>query len=408
MAAVVFADAFTIYTTISHLTSFFFLLAALWSDLLLIRVWLVLAHIFLLVSWLWNEPQVIFLDMAIWTTVTMFFHGFAVYRHLTDEVQRSFADKFEEQVFSFFNRRCGMHKQEFFMIMREAERCTIGKGQVIMTEGSNMFYLHLLVQGVVKYTVGNDTAPYQYRSGDLFNTEIGNVFGVHLGFSESLRAWAETDCILVRWPYAAVVAMSRMSPSVGGYWRNLLLFTMGQRLRRREHLADDMLAEGTGARGLMELIASVDSHGVPEDESWLTGGRSRDFTKEYEEEEKAYEANSTGQTLKGGWSWFWSSFGPFPPPGVRHYTLPEVAKHADRDGDSRTKIVRKVTKSLEQVGRAEERAQRNSSNGWGLLDDTFAAIARRRKGSNSSWGGFFEDAIGSIAGRRGSTNGART
>ena len=74
-----------------------------------------------------------------------------------------------------------------------------------------------------------------------------------------------------------------------------------------------MAADSSGGHPLRRLVCAT---GELEPPSVLAGGRSRDFTDPLRQYERQ------GPTAAGTWAWLKRSLNPFPPPGLRHTSLP--------------------------------------------------------------------------------------
>lgn len=77
--------------------------------------------------------------------------------------------------------------------------------------------VYLLVEGCCSYVNegGMNRSPDRLLlSGHVFSLSALNVFGVYIGFDQSLgvnfEAWAETDCLLYRWA-AGVCLLHRLA-----------------------------------------------------------------------------------------------------------------------------------------------------------------------------------------------------
>ena len=332
-----------------QLSNIFFFFAAIFGDILLIRISLVGGFVFLIINACTGLPnykqvylnqidgeQLIFVDMIVWFVITGAFHLIVVYLHVRDEFPVKLQDEEEEAVWRLFYRRSGMPRLEFAEVMKRAHwrRCTAG--EIIVDDSNALAYLHLIVEGVVEFDTvyhGVKSSPRQLYSGDLFDMRVTNVFGVRVGFnSESFRAVAKTDCTLLVWPFEAVNVMAnRIAPAVSSYWRNMLLYSVASELNRSH-------------QGVQEL-GTLDSRGIPEAPYWKEGSRSRDFDPLLPEERP--EKNS----LLGVLRWILASVKPFPPPGFRHNSLPKTGVLAKNRTEAVFDSLQQAKKEPSALGR---------------------------------------------------------
>eukprot|EP00055_Hartaetosiga_balthica_P003989 m.9720 g.9720 ORF g.9720 m.9720 type:complete len:351 (+) comp3529_c0_seq1:152-1204(+) len=312
----VLANSAGLWGQLSNLT---FFLCAVFSDILPIRVCLTLGYLFLLISALTGFPDfkqiffndslgdagpLYFVDTAVWCCLTLPFHAYAVFRCLQDEMKITF-DEDTEKVWRFFYRRSGMGRLELRRVIKNASWVTVKKGETIIDGNRNLQYFFLIVEGVIEFSSkyqGITSTPRQLRSGDFFDMKLGNLFGVNLGFNHDVfHACASTDCTLLMWSFDDMNAMATQeAPAISSYWRSMILFSVSHELNR--------LHEG------MTLVGAEDTQNIAEDPSWMQGGISRDFTRPIQAEEQL--------KAPGILPFLWRSFGPFPPKGLRHHTLP--------------------------------------------------------------------------------------
>eukprot|EP01147_Barroeca_monosierra_P002621 gene2621-5523_t len=303
-----------------QLLNFFFFQAALVSDVLLIRMCLVGGFVFLIVNGSTGIPDykqlfyntvdgepIIFLDIIIWSVITGSIHVYVIYCLIKDEAHIKLKDDEEEAVWRLFYRRSGMPRLEFCEVVKRAFWHRVKSGEVIVDETNELSRLHFIVEGIVEFESafhGVSSSPRKLGSGDLFDLNVTNVFGVKVGFDhDRFKAVAKTDCLLLTWTFDQVNIMaSRLSPSISSYWRNMILYTVAAEYNRTH--------EGFRA------IGAVDASGKAEDASWRSGARSRDFSPLKPEEEP--KKNSFMGTL----GWIVKSYNPFPPKGLRHNSLP--------------------------------------------------------------------------------------
>lgn len=215
-----------------------FLLSALVSDLLILRLFLFAAYIFLFAAALtgyprfprwgwqggaptrrsqrrevgvWHPPgqvtalpssvplltptflppqppptDAISVDGLAWSSTIIVFHGYAVWRHLWDERPIRFRSEDEEQLWRLFHRRSGMYRLEMSECLRYGRWARYAAGDVIVTPGASHLRLHLVVEGLVELEVdhgaGKERVLNTLHSGTIFDFGVANVFGVYIGF----------------------------------------------------------------------------------------------------------------------------------------------------------------------------------------------------------------------------------
>lgn len=303
--------------------NFFFFGAALFSDLLLLRICLALGYFFLMMNNIMGSPvapdwyvntslgddHLLLLDGLVWSVVVGFFHCNFVYHLLRDERHVKLGNEEEESIWRFFYRRSGMKRLEFLQVMRNAELLNFKAGDVIVDSDNSLQYFHLVLHGLVDFEASyNDVKSKSTRlhSGDFFDLEVANVFGVRLGFeSDAFCAHAATPCRIIRWSFEDMNRMATHGPPVlSSFWRNMLLYSLASELNR--------VHPGMNGRGCL------DSSGEPEDPSFFEkGAPSRDFTMPLLADE-APPRRTFMSTLR----WMIRSIKPFPIPGLRHNAMP--------------------------------------------------------------------------------------
>ncbi|GAB4817869.1 hypothetical protein N2152v2_004915 [Parachlorella kessleri] len=293
-----------------------FLLAGLFGDILLIRLFLTLAYVALLAGALTGYPRfgdfgfngTISADGIAWAVVCLALHLYALCQLVRDERVIRFRSDDEEQLWRFFYRRSGMGRLEFKQVLKYGSWVRVPAGKRILGARDSRLRIFLLVEGhATFYTCyGGYTDPGRpMYSGALFDKGLLNVLGVFVGLEKGedklFRAVAETDCLLYSWTVEELSAMATQhGPAVAAFWRNFALSQLGMELELRSHKG----AEPLCATGETEAFA------------FLHGARSRDFTdplRPYEQQRR---------TAKGTLQWIWRSLSPFVPPGVRHTALP--------------------------------------------------------------------------------------
>ncbi|EGD72459.1 hypothetical protein PTSG_00482 [Salpingoeca rosetta] len=327
-------------------SNFFFFMAAVFGDILLIRICLIGGFLFLMINacvglpdyhdfWK-NSTPIIFIDIIVWCVITGAFHVYAVYLLIRDEAPVSLKDEEEEAVWRLFYRRSGMGRLEFREVIKRGYWRSYAAGETIVDETNALSHLHLIVEGVVEFTSvfhGIKSPPRKLYSGDLFNLAVTNLFGVKVGFnSDSFVAVAKSDCLVLCWSFDQVNVMAnRIAPSVSSYWRNMILYTVASEFNRTH--------EGVAQLGCL------DARGTPEAPYWYHGARTRDFEPLEEDEEP--ETTSCGGIMR----WIIKSIDPFPPPGMRHNSLPASGILAKNRVEAVVKSLDQAHKDVHALGR---------------------------------------------------------
>lgn len=299
-----------------QLASASFLFVALFSDVLLIRLFLTFAYVFLLLGATTGHPgwkdfdlnNSVAVDGIIWASICLLLHGFALCRLVYDERPIKFKTPDEEQLWRFFYRRSGMKRLEMLQVLKYGRWVRVEAGQPILGPKDSKVRLCLLVEGLASFKTvfhGRGDVKKQLHSGAVFDLALLNIFGVYIGLErgqhKSFHATADTDCLLYTWGAEELSIMAtKLSPAVAAFWRNFTLCTVGMTLDYQGHQGTNMVC-ATG-----------------EDESPLVlqGGRSRDFTDPL----RSYEQQR--HSVRSVLTWIWRSLSPFLPPGSRHNALP--------------------------------------------------------------------------------------
>eukprot|EP00884_Botryococcus_braunii_P009882 jgi/Botrbrau1/18896/Bobra.177_2s0054.1 len=237
-----------------------FLLSAFFTDLLLIRFWLVLANYFLLLegalgmpglnSWI-SLDGVFAVGIVSFSFAGCFLHTGAFAHLLWDERKIVLKTEDDEQLWRLCYRRSGMNRLEFEACLKLGEWVHHKAGDIIFDvdrdEPEDCLALRILVEGLVRFapagTADDLEKPQNWEelhSGALFSLMACSCFGVFLGFEadELGVVVAQTDVLLFRWSFNAVEKMaSGISPSTSGFWRNMLTFQLANELNRARYQA---------------------------------------------------------------------------------------------------------------------------------------------------------------------------
>lgn len=223
-------DPFSIWIQVS---SFSFFLAGNFSDLLIIRICLSSAYVFLFLNSilgapLWpsfTSPNKIQLDGVCWACLNLYVHVSTVVRLLKDELPAKLSED-EQALWRMFYRTGGLSQKMFQTnVAKYCQVVTYTEGEQIDTDQ----YFYIIYKGIVKLTVkdehhGTIVSSRKARSGQLFDFRA-------LGLLEDHRS-------LVKHKLEAVVAVSNVTlfrfpkeqmpliaskPSTRLMWKELLM-----------------------------------------------------------------------------------------------------------------------------------------------------------------------------------------
>ena len=165
-------------SVLSQLTNLFFLASGLFNDLLIIRLCLTLAYLFLLASAIvglpgWNESMWtgrMAVDIIVWSIANIVVvHGSGVIRMYYDERPISFPQEFD-MLWRFFYRHSGLSRAQFQALMiPHLELKTFREGDLIPCK--DHFYILLdgmVLMNIVHKEVPSKTHTIRLASGDMF------------------------------------------------------------------------------------------------------------------------------------------------------------------------------------------------------------------------------------------------
>ena len=207
-------------------SSLFYLLAGLYSDLLLVastspsgalaceqvafqsnypqQSRLCARYVLLIVNGLlgfplWgdyvSDPQFIAIDTVIWSVVGLYVHFSSFLQLLYDERSVPLAET-EDELWRFFFRHGGITRVLFARyVLRPGEIRTFSPGTLI-NDPTQSERLHLIIRGHVRahieYEQGHRT--FDFYSGDLFEFRFLHQFGLRVGFLDAqMQAVAESE-----------------------------------------------------------------------------------------------------------------------------------------------------------------------------------------------------------------------
>ncbi|KAI9024832.1 hypothetical protein DFJ74DRAFT_57345 [Hyaloraphidium curvatum] len=316
----------------SQLASFFFLMSAVFTDLLLLRFCLVLANMFLVVSAsvgfpLWpaiygdGGPAV---DSLVWASLALVLHLWALIRLLLDErPMKPFEAPDDEALYRFFALRTGIRRVDFLDILEHGEWVHVPEsGRLLPTESM----LYLVVEGAVACKVTNwrrrptddfrdEASRFVLGSGDFFDLKLGNTFGIPIGFhSVGFEArTASSQALLFAWPAESLNYFATKAPGVvGAAWRNMVSFAV----------ADVAHSYMNPSQHPKYLPAKDDSQYPQQEEVAELAHRHPDFSTLPDTVSMRRKKMGCWDRTEGFLGWVFGSMDPRPPKGVRHYAVP--------------------------------------------------------------------------------------
>jgi len=310
-----------------QLANFFFVMAAIFNDVLLIRISLTVANAFLILTaalgWpMWPEfaapgnPAPV--DTLVWCSIAFVLHFWATSVLIMDERSRGrFEDDHVESLYQFFLNRTGVARRDFVRILNNGRWTRIvHKGTRIDTDKE----LYLIVEGYVDCEIDGwrrreDDRQFTERerkskgssfrirlgSGEIFDLRLANVFDVPVGFfNTSFGARTASDNVLLfSWSLDALEEFSHRSPPViVQTWRNLIAFAVADIAHR------PLMSEEERMKHMIKDSKHADFR-IP-------------VTQPPSKKKRAVD------TMK----WLLKSMDPRPPPGLRHTAIPVLSINA--------------------------------------------------------------------------------
>lgn len=297
-----------------------FTLAGWFGDILIIRIFLFLAYVWLLTGavtgyqrWpLYAWSGSISLDGLIWSSINCLVHFAAILQLLWDERPISFTSEDEQQVYHFLYRRGGCEGLEAKAIISRGTFRRVPANEMILNPVEATKKLVLLIEGKARCTrrskddAEGTSAPF--LSGMMSDKSLLNIVGVYTGFEKddvSFEVVAEKDCLVIEWTLEMLDAIAtRCGPSVAAYFRNFVLCQFAIEMEFRSY----------------GIESAKCSSGILEDPSWLQGARSRDFCEPLEE--PPHQGTPVWRAITRCCTWVFNSLTPKMPPGIRHKALP--------------------------------------------------------------------------------------
>lgn len=329
----------------SFLAALSFTFSSLFSDILIIRVSLLFAYVFLLITGALGNPLwpgvegdgKISLETIVFAAINVVTHSTAIARLLYDERPIRFDGEDEERLWRFLYRRGGFEPLEARKVMDRGTFRRVPQGGVVLSEEEASDKLCLLVEGKASFrrrqiiyscdgdgcsrvdttsgtrlaSRGEDSKDIEdvqgvLLSGSIFDMRLTSIFGVYTGFEgvqtntvKTFSATATGDCLVFDVPFENLDELaSHCGPAVSSCFRNLLLCDVALQLEYR-----------------MDGHA-VCSTGVPEDDAYREGAPSRDFSQPLDDAESSVRSRIASFLRLFGDSFSW-----LVPSGMRHVGL---------------------------------------------------------------------------------------
>ena len=305
----------------------FFLGAAIFCDVLLIRICLSIAFACLLGN-VASEALAsgeLALDSLLWALVTGLLHWRAAASLLREELRpAAFASPDDQALFNYLHRRTGLMASDFRRLRAIGRWASYERGETICETETARQQLYIVVEGRARLEYryessgaagggaaaaaagdgGGDQAGgegitrTEVGSGECFDLRLLNISGVFIGFpNEFFRADALAQCTLFVLPLGALSELTREQ-------RHLLPFLRAYALSQLARLAQ-------------RAPLSLDAFGKAEEAGRSAGARSRDFAPL-----RPREQASMRWTLRSTLGWLRRSINPTVESGCRHQSNP--------------------------------------------------------------------------------------
>ncbi len=203
----------SINSIIAQASSVCFLFASMFTDMLLVRIALVLGNGLLFIQGIlgwpvypcWSNAPLVSVDVAFWGLLTCLMNLWSLTRLLMDEREVIFKRPEDEELWRLFYRRSGIPKLCFkHDILQFGMLVHCNKDYEFAKEEINK-YFYLIIEGIVKIHTDINGIPVgghiYLSSGECFNIFHANALGLKAGFlGNSFTAMACTNCTLFAWP----------------------------------------------------------------------------------------------------------------------------------------------------------------------------------------------------------------
>jgi hypothetical protein len=214
----------------SQISNLFFLLSGVFNDLLVLRVTLVFAYVFLLVQALLGFPSWsnsfapwsgnIGLDTVIWCTINVFLHGCGVARMYYDERHIPLTEE-QEALWRYVYRHSGLSKAQFkSLIAPELKLQMFERGEAIPTADHFYVIFDGIVGAHVKHLGSGVKREIRMFSGEMFPLEhlyIDYVPQESVFTRSRLRPVAETKVRVYSLPVSVMKSLSN-NPDARDSW----------------------------------------------------------------------------------------------------------------------------------------------------------------------------------------------
>jgi hypothetical protein len=253
-----------------HFAAFSFLLAGVFADLLVIRLCLTSAYVFLILnclvgSPLWpylRRPEHLTVDMLVWGFLCIYVHLSSVIRLLKDEAHVDLTDD-EEALWRMFYRVGGMSRKVFKdQIAAHMKVVQFKKGESLPTVDS----FHMTYKGVVEIKIfENNTLLHTNTdgSGSMFDLKSLGLLQAHTPMANHvLKVTAQSDSTFFQFSTKDIrrIAAIKNSKSV---WQTLLVGTLA-RIAVQRFLPDEIPSHRNDSHHIDPLFLPLSKAELPE------------------------------------------------------------------------------------------------------------------------------------------------
>jgi CRP-like cAMP-binding protein len=218
-----------------QMASLCFTVSGVLADLLVIRLFLFFAYIFLFLNSVLGSPRwpdlynanALHLDGLIWSSIGLYVHGYSLVRLLLDERQVTFASTEEAALSRMFYRTSGLSERLFQVIISpHLEIVNVEAGQDIPVQdhfyivytGNVMMHVYDEKEFVFKRIIRSSEA-FDFNDLHLFTTASGEtIFDKH-----SITCTSLTTTRLFRFGRDEMKKVAQHQPFSKGVWQALLI-----------------------------------------------------------------------------------------------------------------------------------------------------------------------------------------
>lgn len=308
------------------------------TDLILLKIGLIFAYIFLLLQSISNASNAQFvwdtktwvppgLDAILVNALILITHCLGIWRFFKDEMDIKLEGEWAEKAWRLFWRRVGCPKLEFHQLMKIAQIKTFSKGEIVLEKDEQSTTMCIVLRGIVEHV--SEPLPVGYGSSiskedqilvEHFSTYSGDVFylqeltmlGINLGALHTdftARSFLDNTVIMYLKHSDIEKVTESFGPHIITYLRNYVMYCLGHTISR------------THANFVVHQRQN-DSREDPENPEWFEGGETNDMSP-LRETELPPPAPWTNPI-----KWVYDNFSWMPPHGLRHGLPPFSATAA--------------------------------------------------------------------------------